>query len=253
MTDFISEILLNEPLTADFYRMRFTLDKNLQPQPGQFFSLKDELPTDTLLRRPFAFSDADNGAGEMIYQIRGKTTQSLSQRKVGDKLRILAPCGNGFSLDKTNKQQPILIAGGVGLGPMLFLFKTLRRQGKQPILIAGFRTATFVPHAVLPTETIVCTDDGSFGFHGNVIDALDKQPTAANSRLFCCGPMPMMKAAAAFAETHALTTAVSLEAMMGCSLGACMGCAVPVKGGDYKRVCKEGPVFDSGEIIWNSI
>lgn len=253
MTDFSSVILLNEPIARDFYRMRFTLPEEATPRPGQFLSLKDEKPTGTLLRRPFAFSDAGDGFGEIIYQIRGQTTQSLCRRQPGDRITVLLPCGNGFPTAAADGRLPVLIAGGVGLGPVLFLYRTLKADGKNPLLIAGFRTAAFIPHAVLPAESIICTDDGSFGFHGNTAAALRQQTANSKAVLFSCGPTPMMKAVSAFAEEASFDSYVSLEAMMGCSLGACMGCVVPVKSGGYRRVCKEGPVFNAGEILWTSI
>lgn len=253
MTDFLSEILLNKQITRDFFRMRFTIPENTVPQPGQFLSLKDEKPTGTLLRRPFAFSDAGNGFGEMIYQTRGQATHTLSRRQPGDRVSVLLPCGNGFPTAVIGDRVPVLIAGGVGLGPVLFLYRTLKAAGKNPLLITGFRTADLIPHSVLPDEAVICTDDGSFGFHGNTAEALRKQTVNSKAVLFSCGPTPMMKAVSAFAEESSFDSFVSLEAMMGCSLGACMGCVVPVKSGGYRRVCKEGPVFDAGEILWTSI
>lgn len=253
MIDFLSSILLNEPVAPDFYRMRFTIPEEITPLPGQFFSLKDTQPTGTLLRRPFAFSNAVAGTAEMIYQLRGQTTKTLARRQPGDRISVLLPCGNGFPTEIIGDRTPVLIAGGVGLGPVLFLYTVLKAQGKNPLLIAGFRTAGLIPHSLLPADTVVCTDDGSFGFPGNTAAALRRQAPHRGTVLFSCGPTPMMKALSALAEEFSLDSYVSLEAMMGCSLGACMGCVVPVRSGGYKRVCKEGPVFDAGEILWTSI
>ena len=253
MIDFLSEILLNEPVAPDFYRMRFTLPETVAPLPGQFFSVKDEQPTGTLLRRPFAFSGVGDGTAEMIYQLRGETTRSLARRQPGDRISVLLPCGNGFPTAVIGDRTPVLVAGGVGLGPILFLYTALKAEGKKPLLIAGFRTAGLIPHSVLPADTVVCTDDGSFGFPGNTVTALRQQAAHRGTVLFSCGPTPMMKALSLFAEEFSLDSYVSLEAMMGCSLGACMGCVVPVRSGGYRRVCKEGPVFDAGEILLTSI
>ena len=252
MTDFLSEILVNEKIAPDFYRLRFTVPMDTEILPGSFFSLKDELPTGTLLRRPFAFSDAGKGEAEALYQIRGKTTRALSLRKPGSRFQILLPCGNGFPIDKIAARQPVLIAGGVGLGPILFLYRSLSRENREPLLVAGFRSASLIPHSQLPASTVICTDDGSFGVKGSVLDGV-REISAKQPLFFACGPTAMMKALAFEAAQRQADAFVSLEAMMGCSLGVCMGCVVPICGGGYKRVCKEGPVFDAKEILWTSM
>lgn len=252
MTDFLSEILVNEKIAPDFYRLRFTVPMDAEILPGSFFSLKDELPTGTLLRRPFAFSDAGKGEAEALYQIRGKTTRALSLRKPGSRFQILLPCGNGFPIDKIAARQPVLIAGGVGLGPILFLYRSLSRENREPLLVAGFRSASLIPHSQLPASTVICTDDGSFGVKGSVLDGV-REISTKQPLFFACGPTAMMKALAFEAAQRQADVFVSLEAMMGCSLGACMGCVVPICGGGYKRVCKEGPVFDAKEILWTSM
>lgn len=252
MVDFHSRILTNEAISPDFYRMRFSLPETISPQPGQFFSIKDLLPSETLLRRPFAFSNAESGFGEMIYQLRGKATKALSTRKHGDFLKILLPCGNSFPL-KTDSEKAVLVSGGVGLGPMIFLEKKLRESGYSPLFVAGFQRAQLIPTEVIPSSTFLCTDDGSQGFQGNTIEALKSLSIPQNSVLYGCGPTAMLRALSQWGESKGLTTYVSLEAMMGCSLGACMGCVVPTNDNSYKRVCKEGPIFDSREILWTSM
>jgi dihydroorotate dehydrogenase electron transfer subunit len=208
-----------------------------------------------LLRRPFAFSafDAKTGSASMIYQKRGRGTEILTGKKPGDPLDVLGPLGKGFQMPD-NAEKAILAAGGIGLGPIMFLARALGSQGRGFQLIFGCKNSTLIPdtegfRSLFP---IICTDDGSAGFKGMTGDYLSsiESSIGANSILCACGPAPMLKACHEIAQKKGCGCLVSVEQVMACGVGACMGCAVKMAAGGYKRACIEGPVFDGKEIAW---
>lgn len=282
MKDFEVEIKENVKISADFYRLSFFWDKNWgQPLAGNFCEIKVNNLTTPMLRRPFAFSgfDEHSQTAEIIYQKRGTATTILSCKSglkstieqneadednitderffvsfdgdfVSDKIKVLAPLGNSFYYDpKINgKKRVFAVAGGVGLGPILFAAKT----SPFPVgIVAGFRTEELIPDDAIFSgiKTAFCTDDGSAGFHGNVVEFLQKTDISSEDLIVACGPTPMLKALHDFAVSRNILCKVSLEEMMACGIGVCMGCVCETKKGN-QRVCKEGPVFDSGEIVF---
>jgi dihydroorotate dehydrogenase electron transfer subunit len=210
-----------------------------------------------LLRRPFAFSgyDARSRSAAIIYQRRGPATDILAAKTDRDTLDIVGPLGTGFTPPPPGTPC-LLVGGGVGLGPILFLARELRAKGYPVTFVAGFRTRGFVPtdETFEDTEVVVCTDDGSTGFAGTTVDYLQTL-SAENTRdavVFACGPTPMLEGCHGFARRRALRCWVSMEQVMACGVGACMGCVIKVKSDPgYARVCKEGPVFDSEEVVWD--
>ncbi len=239
------------------------------PHHGQFFTVRVSEGPSPLLRRPFAFSgfSIDTSGGSRIlttrtiYQKRGPATQAMSGMSAGESLDILAPLGTAFpdpfeahSSREDSQSRPVLIAGGVGVGPMLYLAESLRAA--DPLLVIGARNKTLLPLSCLPDtiETILCTDDGSYGCAGTVIDALQQRRATDCSTVYACGPNPMLAAAHNWAADMKLPCFVSMEQTMGCAVGACMGCVVPVHGPQpYARVCIEGPVFSSDLIDWEGL
>lgn len=178
--------------------------------------------------------------------------------KPGDDIDILGPLGNSFSRivseEDESKENHIVVAGGIGTGPMLYLADELKNNGKNPLLIIGCRTRDLVPYSVLDNSinTVICTDDGSAGFKGTVVDYMRSNPGLdSNSVIYSCGPEPMLKGCQLFADETGKSSYVSLEQMMACGVGACMGCTCETRGEkQYARVCKDGPVFAGGEIKW---
>ncbi|MGM0444514.1 MAG: dihydroorotate dehydrogenase electron transfer subunit [Fibrobacterota bacterium] len=254
MKDMRVRIRENRKLSPTFYKLTFDWNRAWgEPRPGQFFEARLDTGTAPLLRRPFAFSayDGQRGRAEAIYEIRGTVTEKLSHCTAGDPIRILGPLGNGFS-PQTDKI--IAVGGGIGLGPMLFSAQAFHAAEKSIRFVTGYRTAEAVPTLSLPANlnTTVCTDDGSRGFHGNVVDYLSSLPAKdlKDSTLLCCGPHPMLAALHRFCMERNIACLVSLEEMMACGIGACMGCVVDLENGEKARVCKEGPVFNSKEILW---
>ena len=232
------------------------------PLPGQFFTVRVTEGPSPLLRRPFAFSGYQKDSQQSptvscIYQRRGPATRLLTAAQAGDSLDILAPLGSAFPVDQCLdgriKNRPVLLAGGVGIGPMLYTAECLRGAG--PLLVIGARSKQLLPLTAIPEgiETVLCTDDGSLGIKGTVLQALEQRNTAPGI-IMACGPNAMLAAAKDWASQRSLPCYVSMEQTMGCAVGACMGCVVPVHGGQggqgFARVCIEGPVFDAEAIDW---
>jgi len=240
----VYEILKNEMLTKDVYKMILKGDTRYIKAPGQFINIKID---GCYLRRPISVSDWDENTITIIYKIFGKGTEIMSKMNVGEKLDILTGLGNGFNTNLSG-QRPLLIAGGVGVPPMYRLCKELIQEGKSPIVVLGFNTKgeMFYENEFknLGAKVYVSTVDGSFGIKGFVTDAL--KDLKDYTYYYACGPMPMLKAVY---ENLTVNGQLSFEERMGCGFGACMGCSIQTKEGT-KRVCKEGPVFRKEELIW---
>ena len=256
MKQFSSEIIETHSVAEGFHEMRFSWDGGAsKPLPGQFFTIRVADTTAPLLRRPFAFSGFDDGSASFIYQKRGLSTEILAGKEAGDSIDIIAPIGNCFTIPQPGKTA-IILAGGIGLGPMIFLADAINKTGGEARLVFGCRDASLVPRidAFSRLGPIICTDNGSAGFHGTVVDYLSTLPADLFERaaFFACGPNPMLKAAHSFAQSKAVDCLVSMEQTMACGVGACMGCVVEINSEPgFARVCKDGPIFDSREIKWN--
>lgn len=254
MKQFIGTVLRNQSLSADFFELEFTWDKTAgQPLPGQFFTIRISGHTVPLLRRPFAFSafDEKKGTASMIIQKRGPGTEILAARHKDHVLDIIGPLGKPFPMP-SKKQKPLLVAGGIGLGPILFLASQL--PGAK--MVFGCRTKSLIPASGIFTgmkpDAAVCTDDGSEGFRGTTGDYLKSIENTIDSdtTVYACGPLLMLKACHEFAARRGCECFVSVEQVMACGVGACMGCAIKTVEGGYKRACTEGPVFNSKELQW---
>lgn len=261
MKQFESQILSLKPVAQGYYRLDFLWSPESEPMAGQFLTIRVGELSVPLLRRPFALSayDKDKGIASIIFQKIGKGTELLSHMNPGDSIDILGPLGNCFSQvvspADNMKEKHIVVAGGIGTGPMLYLADELKREGKNPLLIIGCRTKDLVPYSEIDKsiETVICTDDGSDGFRGNVVEYMRSNPLLEhNSVIYCCGPEPMLNGCHSYAVEMGISSYVSLEQMMACGIGACMGCTCEINNEKkkYARVCKEGPVFSGGEIKW---
>jgi dihydroorotate dehydrogenase electron transfer subunit len=226
-----------------------------RPLPGQFFTLRVSARYDPLLRRPFAFSGSslDGGRVEALYQVRGPATEGLASLAPGARLDALGPLGSGFPVPRPGERS-LLAGGGIGLGPVLYLARELAREAALPFAaVFGFRTAASIPRLDFPAGSTLATDDGSAGFHGTAGDWLTSLPAGAATRLYACGPGPMLAALAALARERDWEASLSAEQWMACGVGACMGCAVRrADGQGYLRACADGPVFGRDEIDWSA-
>ncbi len=235
------EVLDNRPIASLVYEMRLKGDSSAMLRPGQFVNVK---VGNAYLRRPLSVAAWDEAGMTLIYKVVGDGTAWMADCKAGDRLDLLTGLGNGFDLAPSG-QHPLLIGGGVGLPPLYQLGLELIRQGKQPRLVMGFGAAgeVFYQEEFERLMSVsLCTVDGSAGEKGLVTDVpLQK----ADSYLYACGPVPMLKALSALP----LPGQLSLEERMACGFGACMGCSIQTSNG-AKRVCKEGPVFLKEELQW---
>lgn len=235
-------IVENTKLAAETYRMMLTGNASAITRPGQFVGL--HLPG-RFLRRPISVCSWTEESLTLIYRTVGAGTEQMRSMTAGDELDTITGLGNGFDVAKAG-QSPLLVGGGVGAAPLYGLAKKLIETGSHPAAVLGFNTAAEVfltrELETLGVPVTVTTVDGSKGVKGLVTDAL---PCGSNY-FYACGPVPMFKTL--YAKTQ-LDGQLSFEARMGCGFGACMGCSMETKNG-YRRICKDGPVFERRELLW---
>ncbi len=271
MKQLIACIIENKRIAKDFYKMRLEspyLAKNMKP--GQFLEVRCSDGIEPLLRRPFSVHRILKNGVEILYEIVGKGTELLSQKKTGEDLDIIGPLGNGFTTPYTLHPTPytLLIAGGIGVAPLVALAEELVKKKERVDVIIGAKTRGHVlceaEFKSLGCSVNVATEDGSKGKRGLATELLSKlltTPTGPigplgrrhNSKLttiYACGPNAMLKAVAKIARAKNAPCQVSLEERMACGVGVCLGCPVKVKTNEYKMVCKDGPVFNAEEILW---
>ena len=219
--------------------------------PGQFVNVQVTEHTAPLLRRPLgiAGTDPQNGVITLVYRILGEATQMLAEACTGDRLSVLGPLGKGFDL---SAKKPLLVGGGTGLAPLLYLAQTFQAQGVQADVLMGGRTADELFWQDLYAASVgtiaLTTDDGSLGTQGTVMALLDTMlARGVYDCVYVCGPAPMMKAVSDAALAQKRPCQVSLEKYMACGLGACLSCSCQGIGRRLK-VCKDGPVFWAQEV-----
>ena len=229
-------------------------------EPGQFLHLLLPDQTGLFLRRPYTIYRRRHGEVEILFQIVGAGSGALAELPVGAAVQMIGPLGNGFSLPKKG-ETAYIVGGGVGMASLFLLAERLAQSGSPTRIFIGARSREYLlcldDLIPLGLDIHIATDDGSEGCHGYVTDlfaeAMDKEePTSAV--VYTCGPKAMMKALSAAAEERGLSMQCALENRMGCAMGVCLGCVVPImRGGEmeYERVCIEGPVFDSYRVLWD--
>ena len=241
MENVVLEIIKNEAVGKDIYSMRLKGDVSSIKSYDEFINIKLD---GFYLRRPISVSDYDNGYVDILYKVLGQGTKLMTTLSIGTKLDVLIGLGNGFDISKAKK--PLLIAGGIGIAPLIGLAKGFNKLGIKPTLVYGARSKddiVLVDELKQYTNLIISTDDGSLGFKGNVCECIkDLKPEF--DYYYACGPQIMLK----YLIQDYKNGEVSLEARMGCGFGACMGCSIETINGP-KRVCKEGPVFMASEVI----
>ncbi|MCL2689556.1 MAG: dihydroorotate dehydrogenase electron transfer subunit [Chitinispirillia bacterium] len=249
-----SQVIYNKQISADFFELSMRWDKSAgTPLPGQFLTIRATQDSVPLLRRPFAFSDFDKSSQtvSIIYQKRGRATEIISAKQPGESLDIIGPLGTPFPV-RPDQGETIAAAGGVGLGPILFLVNYLKEHLIPATFVFGCRNQTYVPDTAefRAASPHICTDDGSAGFKGNTISYLEQHVKMDEKTvLYGCGPDAMLKGLSGFANAAQAQAWVSVEEVMACGVGACMGCAVKTVSG-YARACKEGPVFNAKDLVW---
>jgi len=234
-------IVSDEQIAWRTYRMVLQGDTS-EIRPGQFVEVA--VPN-YYLRRPISVCDIEDDRLTLIYKVVGEGTAAMAAMAAGVKLDILTCLGNGYDLSLAC-DDVLLVGGGVGVPPLIYAAKCFREKGKQVRVVMGFNSQREVfgeeEFRRLGCEVSVCTMDGSYGTKGVVTDLL----TTPAPFYYACGPLPMLKALVNKIGTRGQ---ISMEERMGCGVGICVGCSLETRSG-VKRVCKEGPVFNAGDIIW---
>lgn len=246
-------IVSQKCIGTDIYDMVLSFPRGAkEAKPGQFIAMYCEDGT-KLLPRPISICgiDAENGTLRVVYRIAGGGTRLFSKMKEGDSLEVLGPLGNGFTM---KEEKAIIVGGGIGIPPMLELAKQLSCE---KTVVLGYRDELFLKEEFdACADVVVATEDGSCGTKGTVIDAIN-EANVDGTVIYACGPMPMLKALAEYAEAHDMEAQISLEERMACGIGACLGCICKTKKKDHhtnvnnQRICKDGPVFDAKEVVFS--
>ena len=217
--------------------------------PGQFVMVRASDTNDRVLRRPLGIHRVnDKGEIALLYEVVGKGTECLAQRGKGQHIDILGPLGRGFAVDS---KRLLLVAGGVGIAPLIFLAEKAVEDGRKVTLLFGAKAAKQVyPKKLLPAgvDFVPVTQDGLIDKKGMVTDLLDDLIDSTD-QIFACGPAAMYKAMSQMKILKGKRIQVSMEARMGCGFGLCNGCSIKTRRG-MKRVCDDGPVFELGDLVF---
>lgn len=260
-----ASVLYNQKVNAGHYRMGLDCGRHFSGAvPGQFVTLRIGDQIEPLLRRPFSIHRLlrkENAAFgfEILYKVVGRCTRNFSALRKDDRINILGPLGTGFRIP-SGSQRLFLVGGGIGIAPMVFLADIIRHE-KDPsrdaiIFLGGRKTSDLLcldEFEKMGYTVQASTENGSFGHRGLVTEPLEK---AIDSRppdwIAACGPMPMLKAVSRIAHERSIPCQVSIETVMACGMGVCMGCAVECDDDSkpYRHVCKDGPVFDANVLIF---
>jgi dihydroorotate dehydrogenase electron transfer subunit len=226
-------------------------------QPGQFAHVRILPLKDALLRRPFSIFQVAGDTFSILYKTVGKGTDALSRMRPGEEVSVIAPLGHGFTVPRTGGEIPLLVAGGYGMAAMFLLAQ--RSPQKGIVFVGGRRRVDILcelEFAAIGWEVRVTTEDGSHGEKGLVTQPLlaELKRGAAGKKLFACGPTGLLKAVGQTAADFNVPAELSMDEHMGCGVGTCLTCVIPVRAGDgweYQRTCTEGPVFDARQIVWD--
>ncbi len=259
MHDVTATVKVNKLVAHKTYLMSLDVAKGFSDaKPGQFVMLRVGDSTDPLLRRPFSIAGIDeDGSLLVLYRVVGKGTALMSQWKPRTSTGVLGPLGRGF--DFASKQElSIMVAGGIGIAPLLFLSHQLKSSKTILLMGAGKREELIPVEGLAKTglEIAIATEDGSRGHRGLVTELLDKalnDVEVGQTMVYACGPEPMLSKVSSMCSGKGVRCQVSVETAMACGVGACQGCAVRSKKKQpaYYHVCKDGPVFDAEEIVWD--
>jgi dihydroorotate dehydrogenase electron transfer subunit len=260
-----TRVVWNRPAAGGYVRLGLAVDGGFEAaRPGQFVMVRVGSGLNPLLRRPFSLlgliREGRRITGiEILFKVVGRGTAILSGVREGDLLSVIGPLGNAFFVPETCREL-ILVAGGVGVPPIRFLAQSLLERDDAParcVVFIGGRTRddlVCITEFDLPGFLLdISTDDGSQGSQGVVTRRLEQALGAGSADLICaCGPPAMLKAVSAMAAAHGVDCQVSIEAMMACGMGACLGCAVKLRDDEnrYRHVCMDGPVFDARRLCW---
>lgn len=247
------DVVAVEQLHERYVLIRLTAVAPLpEMRPGQFVEVRVDGSPSTFLRRPISINFVDKANNELwlLVAMVGEGTRHLASLRQGDRLNCMLPLGNGFTLSG-QAGRVLLVGGGVGVAPLLYLGAVLKQQGVDVTFLLGARTSKdllMLEHFRQFGRVLMTTEDGSSGEKGFVTNhtSLYKEHF---DLIQCCGPTPMMKAVARYAREKGVSCEVSLENLMACGLGACLCCVEKTTEGNL-CVCKEGPVFNIDRLLW---
>ena len=238
------QIITNQLIAHDVYKMTLKGDNTWVTKPGQFMNIEIE---NAYLKRPISICEVIADGLVIIYKVVGFGTKQLACKQIGDNITALVGLGNGFTIN--DNQAVLIVGGGVGVPPLYGLSQALVKQGIKIKVVLGFNAKVDVFYEdefrELSTNVIIATNDGTYGEKGYVSDVI-KQAHWDQLYYYACGPEPMLKAVAQLSKAEGQ---LSFEARMGCGFGACMGCSCETITG-YKRICVDGPIMLSKELIW---
>lgn len=246
-------LLRRESIGDQYHVLSFDFPKGVAALPGQFTMIRGaEWGDAPLLPRPMSYLTAGTTPSVLI-KVLGEGTARMARAEPGEPFTLLGPLGNTFRTPSSGRR-PLLVAGGVGIAPLLFFARALFEKGLQPIALYGGRTARDLPLEEDFAEVAdlhVTTEDGSHGTAGRVTDALGRF-LSEDVEVYTCGPDRMMAAVAALCQKADLPCEASLETPMACGYGVCLGCPVPTAEGSYLYACTEGPCVDARRVAWGA-
>lgn len=237
-------------LNSSFFKLKLKSKKTLpEINPGQFVEVQVNSDSKVLLRRPISINDVDSQTNEisLIIQTVGQGTKELAKINEGEEINLVYPLGNGFNIEGEN---PLLVGGGVGIAPLLYLAKNFHAKGIKPKVLLGFRSQEQMidlKEYEKYADVYISTQDGSVGSKGLVTE--NEIFTQSYDTIYTCGPTPMMKTISDYSLKNNIKCYASLENKMACGIGACLCCVQNTTEG-HKCTCTEGPVFNVKDIIW---
>ncbi len=239
----ISEI---KQVAATSYFIEIQADSPIEVKAGQFISIYCDGLT---LRRPFSVFSNNNGKIGILFKERGKGTKYIKSLKVGDSIDIIGPLGNSFNI---TSKKALLIGAGIGVAPISYLKEKLDEKDIENYFVCGFQNKDEIPSGVKIDK--ICTDDGSYGEIGSVLNYLQWLIESYNPEvIYACGPYIVLKNIAQLGIKNGIETQVAMEKVMACGIGVCRGCVINLKKDGQivnATVCKDGPVFDGSEVVW---
>jgi len=243
-----------ERIHERYVLMKLTDERELpEMQPGQFVEIRVDGSPSTFLRRPISINYVDKRQNELWLLVAavGDGTRRLASLKAGDRLNCLLPLGHGFTMPQSADERLLLVGGGVGVAPLLYMGAEMKQTGHEPTFLLGARSASdllMIDEFRKYGRVMVTTEDGTEGERGFVTNhsILGQEQF---TRIATCGPTPMMKAVARYARGAGVDCEVSLENLMACGLGACLCCVEKTTEGNL-CVCKDGPVFNIQKLLW---
>lgn len=243
-------VMFHEQIASDVYSLYLQVGEMAKEAvPGQFVSIYCKEGS-RLLPRPISICEAlpDKGQLRVVYRVVGAGTKEFSKLHAGAEVEVMGPLGNGYTL---RDKKAVLIAGGIGIPPMLELAK---RLDCEKTIVLGYRDELFLTEDFTPYgKVVLASEDGRHGTKGNVLDAIREQAVDGDV-IYACGPIPMLRAIKEYGLSNGMEVQISMEEKMACGIGACLACvcnSTEVDGHSYvknKRICKDGPVFFAEEV-----